>query len=70
MATQTLDNTTAIDLTRINRSDLARKVGCNPTHIVRIFNGERQPSLNLAHDIAERLNISLDTLYVSLKKNA
>ena len=57
-----------INITTLSRAELARRVGCDPTHITRVLNGDRMPSMEMAYLIANVLNISLDDLYGILMK--
>ena len=51
-----------IDIESINRSQIARDAGCTLSHVSRIFNGIRRPSLTMARKIAESLNITMEQL--------
>ena len=57
-----------INLTTVNRSDIARKTGADTAHISRILSGQRNPSTELAQKIASALGVSTDTLLNSIPK--
>lgn len=48
-------------------SDVARGTGLHLTHVSRIFNGKRKPSLAAAKKIADYLHVSLDRLNTVLQ---
>jgi len=57
---------TALDITRVNRSQVARETGTDLAHISRIFNKKATPSLVLASRIARVLGVSIDHLCAAL----
>ena len=57
---------TNLDLSKVNRSELARAVGVDLAHISRIFSGKSFPSFKLAVKIASHLEISTDVLFAYL----
>lgn len=54
--------TTALDITKVNRSQVARETGTDLAHISRIFSRKSTPSLVLATRIARVLGVSMDEL--------
>lgn len=50
----------------INLSEIAREVGLQPSHLSRIFKGQRTPSLRAARNIAAALGMTLDDLTMAL----
>jgi transcriptional regulator with XRE-family HTH domain len=59
--------TTLLDITKINRSMVARETGVDLAHISRIFNLKATPSLYLACRIATTLEITVDSLCDALR---
>jgi len=49
---------------------LHRTTGISVSHISKIFNGRRLPSLVAAKKISSALGVSLDTLYAEIRKQA
>lgn len=49
-------------------STLARSLGITRSHVCRIMNGSREPSLGVAKRMAKALGVSLDKLAVMLEK--
>lgn len=47
------------DFERLNLSDVARGTGISVSHVSRIFNGLRTPSLDVAETIAKYLGVGL-----------
>ena len=58
--------TTALDITQVNRSQVARDTGTDLAHISRIFSKKSTPSLVLATRIARVLDVSVDHLCAAL----
>jgi len=58
--------TTALDITKVNRSWVARLTGTDLAHISRIFSKKATPSLVLATRIARVLGVSMDSLCEAL----
>lgn len=61
------------DFNNLNLSDLARGTGISVSHVSRIFNGLRTPSLDVAETIAKYLGVGLTefTKFLgTLKKSA
>lgn len=61
------------DFNNLNLSDVARGTGISVSHVSRIFNGLRTPSLDVAETIAKYLGVGLTefTKYLgTLKKSA
>jgi transcriptional regulator with XRE-family HTH domain len=54
------------DLHSINRAQVARLAGCHITHVSRVLNGYRTPSLPMAKAIADVLGVTLDELWYNL----
>ena len=52
----------ALDISKVNRSMVARETGVDLAHVSRIFNLKATPSLYLACRISAALEISLDEL--------
>ena len=48
----------------LTQEDLAKKVGVRRETILFIEKGNYNPSLNLAHDIAEALHTTIDELFI------
>ena len=48
----------------MTQEDLARKVGLRRETIVFLEKGKYNPSLKLAHDVAEALNAKIDELFI------
>ena len=61
-----VDSDGNIDITNLNRTNLARAVRVDLAHISRIFSGKRSPSLDLARRIADYMGVTLDKLQVFL----
>lgn len=64
---------TMADFNNLNLSDVARGTGISVSHVSRIFNGLRTPSLDVAETIAKYLGVGLTefTKYLgTLKKSA
>lgn len=55
-----------INISTVNRSQVARITGTDLAHISRIFNGKATPSLDLAKRIADSLEITVDQLIKAL----
>ncbi len=55
-----------MDLSTINRSELARRVGMTTGAVSRIFSGKRNPTIKSAKALAGTLDISLDDFVNSL----
>lgn len=51
----------------IGIGELARRTGLSKTHVSKVFNGQRRPSLRNARKIAIALSITLDELYEHLE---
>lgn len=47
------------DFNNLNLSDVARGTGISVSHVSRIFNGLRTPSLDVAETIAKYLGVGL-----------
>ena len=58
--------TTELNITQVNRSQVARETGTDLAHISRIFNRKATPSLVLAVRIARVLDVSVDHLCAAL----
>ena len=56
-----------LDITKVNRSMVARETGTDLAHISRIFNLKSMPSLFLACRIAAVLGITVDDLCEAIK---
>lgn len=52
---------------RITHYDVARNTGIHVTHINRIFNGKRRPSLQTASKISTYLGCTLEELQAALR---
>lgn len=63
--TQTVQAAT-LDITQVNRTQVAKLTGTDMAHISRIFSLQRTPSLMLATRIARVLNITVDSLCEAL----
>jgi transcriptional regulator with XRE-family HTH domain len=50
---------TMADFANLNLSDVARGTGISVSHVSRIFNGLRTPSLDVAETIAKYLGVGL-----------
>jgi putative transcriptional regulator len=48
----------------LTQEDLAKKVGVRRETIVFLEQGKYNPSLRLAHDVAETLNAAIDELFI------
>ncbi len=48
----------------LTQDDLAKKVGVRRETIVFLEQGKYNPSLKLAHDVAEILNTNIDELFI------
>jgi transcriptional regulator with XRE-family HTH domain len=46
----------------LSQSEVAERAGCTPAAISMIEHGKRNPSLDMAHRIADVLDVSLDWL--------
>ena len=47
---------------KISQGELAREFGVTEGYISLVVNGEKQPSLAMAKELADKLNVSLDEL--------
>lgn len=56
-----------LDISTVNRSEVARNTGLSPEFVSRVFSGQRCPSLRNARKIADALDCSLDSLYDALE---
>ncbi len=61
MITRIREYRTKLSLTQ---EDLARKVGVRRETIVFLEQGKYNPSLRLAHDVAQALNAKIDDLFI------
>jgi putative transcriptional regulator len=52
----------------LTQEDLARKVGVRRETIVFLEKGKYNPSLKLAHDVAEALKSTLDQVFIFKKE--
>ena len=59
--------TILLDITKVNRSMVARETGVDLAHISRIFNLKATPSLYLACRIATALEVTVDSLCDALQ---
>jgi len=48
----------------LTQEDLARKVGVRRETIIYLEKGKYNPSLKLAHDVAEALKTTIDELFI------
>lgn len=48
----------------LTQEDLARKVGVRRETIIYLEKGKYNPSLNLAHDVAEALKTTIEELFI------
>lgn len=46
-----------------NRSDLARQLGVDRTHVSRVLGGDGVPSLAIAGELSRLMGVSLDEFY-------
>jgi len=53
---------------KLTQDDLARKVGVRRETILFLEKGKYNPSLKLAHDVAEVLKTTVDELFIFEKK--
>ena len=51
-----------LDISKVNRSEVARQTGADLAHISRIFNRKGNPSLPLAVKIARILHVTVEDL--------
>lgn len=61
---------TRVDYNSLNLSDIARGTGISISHINRVFNGNRTPSLQKLRDIAAYLKVDLTELSGFLESKA
>lgn len=52
----------------VSLSDISRGTGLSLSHISRVFNVNRKPSMDAASAIANYLGITIDTLYAELSR--
>jgi len=52
----------------LTQEDLAKKVGVRRETIVFLEQGKYNPSLKLAHDVAQELNTNIDELFIFEKE--
>ena len=57
------------DRENMTGTKLARKVGVTPSMIYMVENGQKNPSMLLAHRIAQALNASIEDVFFSTKCN-
>ena len=55
-----------IDLSRINRTAIAKATGYDVAHISRIFSGKSRPSYECSKAIAEYLSVDINELFETL----
>ncbi len=61
---------TRVDYDGLNLSDVARGTGISISHINRVFNGNRTPSLPVLRKVAKYLNVDLTELSGYLETKA
>lgn len=59
--------TQPLDISTVNRSEVARNTHLSPEFVSRVFSGQRCPSLRNARKIADALYCTLDSLYDALE---
>lgn len=47
---------------KLNQADLSREFGVSEMFISKVINGEKQPSLAMAKELADMFNVPLDEL--------
>lgn len=47
---------------KLNQADLSREFGVSEMFISKVINGEKQPSLAMAKELADKLGVPLDEL--------
>lgn len=48
---------------KVNRSELARELNLDRSHVSLVLNGKRMPSLGVAAGMAKRMGVTLDELH-------